>query len=191
MQTDEQQISQLSQNLRSLFAEFKREQLGTAYRPHPRFRAEELWRKVAENCLFCEADPASFIKAAFVFCTVFGGPFPTQLTSTAAQGWYHRYRDLYGKGNDPYSAEVANQFSEAMRNLVTQTLFNTPVEFFCAPTGFYPMPNYVRFYCLTHLGALPAAERYKKSAARELHGNPNLKRTLEKLGYDTTLLVPS
>lgn len=53
-------------------------------------RAEH-WKKIAMQCLELNADPVTYMRAAFIKCTMPDGPFVNSLGGPAAEKWYASY----------------------------------------------------------------------------------------------------
>jgi hypothetical protein len=51
----------------------------------------EHWRKIAMQCLELNADPITYMRAAFIKCTMPDGPFVNSLGGPAAKHWYVSY----------------------------------------------------------------------------------------------------
>ena len=99
----------------SLFEIEKSLQLGRPYRPHPKSNKNEYWLKAAANCKELEATPLDFIKAAFSFANIPGGPFPTTYGGKAILRYYKNYAKSLKVGED------SSIFEETIKHSIKST----------------------------------------------------------------------
>lgn len=174
--------------VKSRFFDMKSTQLGRRYTPAPRWNSPELWAKIGRNCLECRADPRDFVLAAFRFNMTPGGPFPNQLTSTAARNWHAKLKDQT-KDVLPGSTDLTVGDKEIHRLLRCRMSFMLAMS----PAG-------RRLYLLMPASDLTAWERillgsgrkevrdaYLPAAQRELAANLRIRDALERLGWKKEL----
>lgn len=178
-------LLEIEEQLRRHFGRLKRQQRQSAYRPHPRFNNEELWRKAAENCANLRASPYSFVLAAFLYNTVPGGPFPQQLTGGAAIKWYLTYQKVnHAKDDeDPFLLDTQNKLLTGTQMALTHPFYGPSQALMIEANN---LPAWVRLVLCPDDAAIWAG--YGRIAAQELGGCPPLYDALVKLGTNVTLL---
>lgn len=80
-----------AENLRRLFVAAKSNLRGTIYALETKNKDINLWMKVADICLSCQADPAEFIQACFDGFPGKEGPYPSQMTSESTRSMWKNY----------------------------------------------------------------------------------------------------
>lgn len=155
----------------------------------------EHWNKVAANCIRLNADPDTYMRAAFTKCTMQFGPYPNALAGVAATGWYNSYvRSIGTKAEDirqPHEnlvdAVERKELSDAIKS-IRSTLKNmngswlpteVNVEWLLRYSS--PVPDYLRA-----LLCYPVEEvriRYGESAHAYFVARPQLIHAAKKLGY--------
>lgn len=185
----------LANALRKKYAEAKTAQMGRRYSPAARFKSIAIWYGVARKCLELTADPDDFIEAAFLYCSIPGGPYPQNLASRAMDRWYGEMLSLVGK--EPL-AEGETIFSRRLRYVIRDTV-NASLRIARAnnmrlrdvlnsPTlmDVETYPSYVR------LALLPkdpeVVRRWSNSARAELRINARLLKTLQAIEVDLSWL---
>lgn len=169
----------------------KVEQQGKAYRPHERFRKYELWIAAAEMCNSMNADPYDFVRAAFHFCTVPGGPFPHMLCGNAIRRWYQEYRRAateVGKDapDEVFKTEISYLFREIGRRMVRSK--QRPKDFLL-DDAMLPLHLAPAFCRVLILPKDPDVMRmFGKKARSEIIGNQKLLNVLNELGMDLSWL---
>jgi len=88
--TYETMVRRLKTTIRQLFMEEKNRRMAPRkYKPDPtRHDRGEFWERAAKQCLSLQADPDTYIKAAFEFCKQREGPFPNAIGGNAHIFWY-------------------------------------------------------------------------------------------------------
>ena len=185
----------LATDLRKKFAEAKTEQMGRRYTPAERFRNMSIWYGVARKCLELHADPDDFIEAAFLFCSVPGGPFPQNLASRAMDRWYGE----------------AGRFTSAKPLAPGETLFSRRLDGKVQAGMLLAIrlagANKIRLrdvvaddkmlrtdMCPAHVRMLlfpqdpEVAKRWRNEARAEIQTNPRLLLALKQSHYDLTWL---
>jgi hypothetical protein len=180
----------LAVELQDLFATGKREQSGQPYRPHARFRNPQIWRAAAELCASVQADPFSFVRAAFLYCSIPGGPFPQNMATKAAVRWYEEYQKLQvkGQGGDPFAAEVSSLIRHALRQLPHRRFHATVSDFLLDDmfTRLDVIPAFIRLIILPHDTRLRT--KFGLLAKQEVLGNPRLLELLQQQKWDLSFL---
>jgi hypothetical protein len=183
-------VDGLAHRLRKLYAEHKTEQMGHVYRPAPRFNSLELWYAVADKCIELNADPVDFVKSAFTYCVVPGGPFPQNMASRAMDRWYGDLTRLAPPEPESglTSADVSLRSNMmqvsiiAMRGLMANgwTLESTLLS----PYRISPelCPPYMRVCLLPESQAV--RDKWLADAKAELQTNPALVKSLTRLGIN-------
>jgi hypothetical protein len=173
------------------FARMKADQQGKPYRPHERFRKYELWVAAAEMCNELKADPFDFVRAAFTYCTVPGGPFPQMLCGNAARHWYKDHqRALSEVGKAPptelYKTEIVRMFREVGRLMVISK--QRPSDFLLddCMLPLHVAPAFCRVLILPKDTAV--MKTFGKKARSEIIGNQKLLSVLGELGMDLSWL---
>jgi len=92
-----QRLIAVANALKKYYVEEKRVKSPGYTALHRKHDSREYWNKVARQCITLNADPATYMKAAFLKCTQETGPFPTSLGGPAAAYWYKSYINTIGK----------------------------------------------------------------------------------------------
>ena len=177
----------LSQEIKRCFSEAKRQQLGKSYSPAPRFNKPEDWYAAAEVCAELEANAANFVRAAFMFNNVPGGPFPKQLAGNAIRRWYNQYRTQAGAdgkaGDDVDDQELRGMFKHATLCMLSQIKMR-PRDFLLSEYTVRPavVPAFVRVLLFPKDAAM--LEKWGRLAHEELDSNPQALAAVKRLGYD-------
>lgn len=177
-------VANVAEKLKRLFAEAKTEKEGRRYNPHARFKKPEIWRAAAEKCIGIGADPYSFVRAAFLYCTVPGGPFPQNMCTAAATRWYHEYqKSICGDHpeGDVYQAEIKGLISQS---LVQGMQSGRRLRDFLLDDSFPPLdsvPAFVRVVLLPRDEMV--FQKFGKMAYQEVMGNQRLLDVLRNLGH--------
>ena len=181
MSYEQNELQNLANELASLFEIEKSLQLGRSYRPHPKANKKEYWLKAAEICNDLEATPLDFIKSAFSFANIPGGPFPTTYGGKAIARYYKNYAKTLEVGKD------SSVFEETIKHSIKSTVQSccqrmqrtgVPIKE-SLKDDTMPFPAYVRLYLLPE--DVEARLKYKKQAREELEANPALVGILKKL----------
>ena len=179
--------------IRQLFIENKRKDSEKAYHPHPRFDRNEIWMAAAENCIECKADPYSFVRAAFRYCSIPGGPFPNNMCGKAAVKWFEAYKHLNSQvmktgETDVFKAEVRAIIRSGMVAAITaQRTHKRPRDFLLADFGGEGLVSaFVR--CIL----MPTDElilaKWGKLATSQILGSQRLLTVLQELKCDLSFL---
>lgn len=187
-------IERTAEELRKQFVAFKREQLGKKYTLHPRFRALELWIAAAEHCQFVQADPYDFVRAAFLYCPVTGGPFPQQLATQAGVKWYKQYAQLVTdrSGKRPASIlkeELLRLLQEIGRQMCNNIREGKSPRQFLLDTynlPLYAAPAFARVLLLPKDPDI--IKEFGKKARSEIMSNPKLLALLQEMRMDMSWL---
>lgn len=161
---------------------------GKRYNPAERFRDSAAWEAAGELCNQLSADPYDFVRAAFLYCTVPGGPFPVNMTGSAAKRWYQQWRRLNVKkgyeGEDPYAREIMQLLRETTRlALVSQrNISDFLLDEYMLPL--HICPAFVRVLLLSKDPQV--MEAFGRLARAEIVGNQKLLNTIQALGVDLT-----
>ena len=185
------EIFNTGQEVKKAFYEAKRQQLGKAYSPSPRHNKQETWLAAGEICIELEASPFDFVRAAFMFNNVPGGPFPAQLTGGAARKWYNQYRHHMNADGMPAeevdNQEVKGMFQHAIMVIMTQRRMR-PRDFLLNDYNIRldVTPAFVRL--LTFPKDPLIRERWLRPACEELNSNPHMLAAVKRLGYDVSFM---
>ena len=184
-------IQNTGQEIKRQFYEAKRQQLGKPYSPAPRYNDPDTWYAAGEKCVELSADPFTFVKAAFLYNTVPGGPFPSTLTGNAVVRWYNQYRQAQN-ANGKNATEVMDQ---EVKNILTHALSvamgqvrERPTDFLCNEYSIRLeiVPAFARVLLYpNHQGI---REKWERLACEELNSNPRLLASVKRLGYDVSFL---
>lgn len=159
----EPSVDQIARRIRDAFIEEKTQQLRKPYRPNPRFDQMKFYRDAAQNVIQLRCDPCDFVRAAILYCGVKGGPFPNQLGSSFARGWYQQHaaavgiqerrvaRDPLAKAEEVEVFEVTSTCDVELQDateVVLRTLYNntgsadpkTPENLEILRNPFYELP---------------------------------------------------
>jgi hypothetical protein len=181
-------IQNIASEIKKYFYDFKRQQIGKAYSPSERMRRPAIWAAAAELCVELKADPFAFVKAAFMFNNVPGGPYPTQITGRAADKWYRQYVQLNdAKGLtllEVTEKEVKNVMSHALQVVASQSRRSWKDLLMDAYEVRQDIvPAYARIFMFpTDKDIL---NQWGKLATEELNSNPKLIECVQRLGYNT------
>jgi hypothetical protein len=176
--------------LKKYFNAAKSEQQGKPYRPHPRYRRIEIWLAAADIAIEMKADPYDFIKAAFLFCTVPGGPYPQNLAANCARRWYSIYRQSAVKnGKFPdsiFKDEITNTIQALARQMMTSG--KRPRDFLLDTflTKEDVAPAFTRVLLLSKDPDILA--KFGRKARSEIVGNQKLLTILQELKMDLSWL---
>jgi hypothetical protein len=166
------------------FYEFKREQLSKPYSPGEKFRRHEIWSAAAEKCVQLQADPYNFVRAAFRYNRVPGGPFPNQLSGAVMTKWYgDLLREVQtAKGQNPIDAEIRLLMSEALQQGLQQNRVRLRdyfiSELYVAASVY---PAFIRMLLFPQDQQIKDA--WGKKATDEILANPQLLEVLRTGGY--------
>lgn len=184
-------VSNTATEIKKYFYEFKRTQLSKPYSPADRYRRPEIWQAAAEKCIQLKADPYTFIRAAFMFNNVPGGPFPHQMAGQGAANWYSKFCHLHGADGktelEVMEQEVKSAMINGLRIVASQqtkpwTVFLTDDFAVRLDT----VPAWVRVFLLPHSKEIMA--KWGRVASQELTSSPHLLETVQKLGYKTDFI---
>jgi hypothetical protein len=184
MSYEQNELQNLAYELSSLFEIEKSLQLGRPYRPHPKSNKNEYWLKAATNCKELEATPLDFIKSAFSFTNIPGGPFPTTFGGKAIARYYKNYAKSlkFGKDSSIFEEIIKHSIKSTFQSCC-QRLRRTGVSVKdTLNDNSMPFPAYVRLYLLP--GDIEIEKKYKAQALKELVDNPALVGILKKLKMD-------
>lgn len=190
-------LDSLANRLKKAFAEAKTEQQGKKYKPAERFKNMAVWYGVARKCLDLEADPDDFIEAAFLYCSVPGGPFPQNLASRAMDRWYGEALKISSANTEPlkpgetlYSRKVAATISSGLSMALRLSKANNRrlrdilLDDFMLSLDL--CPAYIRVLLLSKDPAI--ADKWGAKARSEIMSNPRLLKTLNGSTFDLTWL---
>ena len=185
-------VENLAGTLRHMFAQAKSEQMGRRYSPADRFKDMKLWRAAAERCLEVKADPHDFVKAAVMFCSVAGGPFPQHMGSPRACQWYRSYLKIIGaeEGDDVYEVTLMKMMQTVLIHGMTMAkvrgkrLRDILLDEFALKLDF--APAFIRVLLLPDDPAI--RDKWANKARCEITDNPRLIATLVKLKCDLNWL---
>lgn len=178
-------IENTASDIKRLFYDYKRQQLGKPYNPADRFRKHDIWLAAAEKCISLKASPDMFVRAAFDQNTVPGGPYPTSLAGQAIVKWYSNFCKSIGAegkaGNEIAQSEIVLYVRHALRCAITQRRV-TPHEYILNPIFIGPevLPAYARVFLYPTVQML---EKWGRSATEELNSDPQLLEAAKALGY--------
>jgi hypothetical protein len=181
-------IQNTAAEIKKYFYDFKRQQIGKSYTPADRFRKPEIWNTAAERCVDLKADPFNFVKAAFLYNNVAGGPYPHQMTGQAVVKWYNQFLQASGASGltlqDVTEKEVKSTIAHALRMLTSQNR-KTWKEFLLDnyEVRLDVVPAYVRIFIMSKDEDIK--EKYGRLATEELNSNPHLIEVVQRMGYDT------
>jgi hypothetical protein len=184
----------LANQLKSFFAEAKTEQHQKKYRPAPRFNNMAIWYGVARKCLALNADPLDFIEAAFMYCSVPGGPYPQNLASRAMDRWYGELTRVTGGELKPGETIAGRR----LNRLMTDTMVNaqrlsrvhgkrlSEILLDDFPLALDLHPAYIRVLLLSKDPAI--MDRWGAKARSEIRCNPRLLKALTNSTFDLSWL---
>ena len=181
MPYDRNELQNLADELRNLFTIEKENQLRRSYRPHPKSNKNEYWLKGAEICLDIGAKPIDYIKSAFSFNSIPGGPFPSIYGGKAIKKYYKDYvKDLdVGSDTSVYEElvkfEVKTVFEECHRRYKRTGI---PIRETLADETM-PFASYTRIALSP--GDPEILLKYKEKVKEVIKLNPQLRLILEKL----------
>ncbi len=187
----EANLDATADTLRGYFIDAKSAKSGKRHQLHARFRRPEIWLAAAELCNSLNALPYDFIKAAFMFCTVPGGPFPQSLAGGAARKWYLQYQAMGTEPGKPppddiYKAEI----SRLIRDIGSMMMNSgkRPMEFLLDDymLPIHTAPAFVRVILLSKSPDI--LRKFGKKARSEIIGNQRLLTMLTELQMDLTWL---
>ncbi len=176
--------------LKKYFNAAKSEQQGKPYRPHPRYRRLEIWLAAADLAIELKADPYDFVKAAFLFAQIPGGPFPQNLSAGCARRWYVQYRQSAiknGKFPDSiFKDEITSTFHALARQMVASG--KRPRDFLLDTflTKEDVAPAFTRVLLLPKDPDILA--KFGRKARSEIVGNQKLLQILQELNMDLSWL---
>lgn len=96
-------VRALSKALKQAYINEKTQRIGNKrpYKFSPKHDKDAHWKKIAVQCLELNADPITYMRAAFIKCTMPDGPFVNSLGGAAAEAWYRNYvRTIGSKADD-------------------------------------------------------------------------------------------
>ncbi len=172
--------------LKRYFNAAKSEQRGQAYRPAARYRTYELWAAIADLCIELKADPYDFVRAAFLYCAVPGGPFPQNLAANCARRWYEQYRQASVKnGKVPdkiFKAEISSMITSLGQQMMRSG--KRPRDFLLDTylVREDAAPAFARVLLLPKDPAIMA--KFGKKARSEIIGNQKLLSILKELNLN-------
>jgi len=182
----------IGQIIRRHFVEGKSQQIGKKYSFQKKYNSPDFWRVAAQICIEINADPFSFVRSAFLFCSIPGGPFPNQLCGNAIRKWFQSYQKLNAKPGvaDVYEAEILSWIQTsyflvrniaAANNLTFRDVLTT--EIFVRTDN---VPPFVRLLLLPN--DPENIKMWGRAAYYEVMGNPKLLSILENKGYNLDFL---
>lgn len=179
-------VDNLAMLLQKEFGRMKKEQLGK-YQPADRYKRPELWYAVARKCMELSADPYDFLRAAFHYCTIPGGPFAHQLATGAAAKWYGHYARIFGSNNTgPFQQEVQFMINNAVAYLTGlirgtgKSSSDILLDEHALPE--YIAPAYIRV--LLRPEDLSVLAKYGKKGRLEILSDRRLMAALKALNYN-------
>ena len=181
MSYDNNELQNLADELSNLFRIEKGLQLGRSYKPHPNSNKNEYWLNAAEICLDLGAKPIDYIKSAFSFNSVSGGPYPTIYGGKAIKRYYKDYVKDLDVGSDSsvfeetIRYEIKSVFQTCHQRMVRTGI---PLRDTLADATM-PFSAYARL-CLSP-GDIEISNRYKDELKELLKTNPGLTEVLKKL----------
>jgi len=184
-------IQNTGQAVKQHFYEAKRQQLGKPYSPASRQNKPETWYAAGEQCAYLEADPYIFVKAAFLYNNVPGGPFPNQMAGSASARWYKHFchtQNATGKtGLQIMEAEVQSTMAHTLRVALSHA-YKRPTEVLLDPYG--PRQDVVPAFARVLLYPKNEAIRamWERLACEELNSSPQFLAAVKRLGYDVSFL---
>ena len=189
MSYDNNELQNIADELSNLFRIEKELQLGRTYRPHPKSNKNEFWLKAAEICLDLGAKPIDYIKSAFSFNSVSGGPYPSIYGGKAIKRYYKDYVKDLDVGSDSSVFEEIIKYEiksvfQACHQRMTRTgipLRNTLAD------ETMPFSAYTRLYLAP--GDLEITSKYKEKFKELCKVNPALLEVLNKLKMNTDKLM--
>ena len=191
METPLAETEATAELIKKHFNQLKSEQIGKKYNPHARFRKYELWIAAAEVCNDLEAGPYDFVRAAFLYCNIPGGPYPQNLCTNAVRIWYSEYKKLAPQTDgmavgDIYKVEIGTLVRNAYRmlNMAKRTPRDFLLDVYGTPT--HIVPAYIRVLMLPKDAAV--RQKFGSEARAEIIGNRQLLRVLTAMGFDLTWL---
>jgi hypothetical protein len=187
-------LDSLANRLKKAFAESKTEQHGKKYKPADRFKNMAVWYGVARKCLELNADPEDFIEAAFMYCSVPGGPFPQNLASRAMDRWYGEMTKSTGgdlkPGETVYSRRLGRLITDTMVSAMRLSkLHHKRLQEILLDDSLLTLdlcPAHIRVLLLSKDPAIVA--KWGAKARSEIMSNPRLLKTLTGSTFDLTWL---
>ena len=185
------EIFNTGQEVKKAFYEAKRQQLGKPYSPQGRHNKPETWLAAGELCIELQASPYDFVRAAFLFNNVPGGPFPNQLVGGGARRWYNQYRQHMNAVGMPAeevdNQEVLGMFRHAVKCMMSQIRMR-PRDFLLDE---YIMrrdvtPAFVRVLLFPNDQQM--RDRWLREACEELNSQPSILAAVKRLGYDVSFM---
>lgn len=191
MENENQELADpesVAKQIKKHFYASKKDRNRKPYSPGSKFTRPELWMAAAENCIRAGADPYSFVRGAFMYCSTPGGPFPNNMGSNAAVRWYSEYRRIYGKNEDTqqdiYESEIKYLIGGCMKMALTvQKARKIKISEFLLDDSTREdiLPAFVRVLLMPNDERI--MKRWGKTAYVELIGNPRLLKLLEAMGH--------
>ena len=192
---DEGRLIAVGNVLRATFIAEKCELLGRKWRMSNWHDRRDHWRNVARQCILLNADPQTYVRAAFVKCNMQAGPFASMLSGKTAASWYRSYVSGPGskgydiqKDNEPLvNAVYRKELSDALK-AQRQTLKNmngtwlpneANVEWLLRYSS--PVPLHIR--TLICYPAPLLRERYGNSAYSYFAKHPHIVHAAKQLGF--------
>lgn len=177
----------VARELQRLFYQEKRSQFKKRYTPAPRFTRHEFWLTAAEYCIGERADPYDFVRAAFQYCSVPGGPFPQMMASRASVRWYREMKQLMV--NLPVF-EGTTELEKETRFLFCYH-FKQCTEYFQGMVKYFlddscDMPAYIRIMLCVHRADV--WKKYGAAAQAELKASQHLIDVLRKINPNSVVV---
>lgn len=167
---------------RAFFAR-KTAQLGRRYTPQERWRRDDFWEAAGAQCVELEADPESYVRAAFQGNTVPGGPFPSQLGGKASAMWWKRYADQFRQAVDgltPFEQDIHSLMVWAKAQGLRQTKdTGGELDFYLRESS--ELPAYVRI--LLGGRSPEVVAKWRSEARSDLLSDPALLAALRRLKW--------
>ena len=183
------EVENVAAEIKRHFYNCKREQLGKPYSPAPRMRKPEYWTAAAEKCIEMKASPYDWIRAAFNYNKVPGGPFAPALSGQAAAGWYRQLMAKIGAKEGSNMSVAEQEIQELMlRGVRLITSHNRRMRGRDYLLDDYyvrteVLPAYIRIFMFKDDPKI--LERWGLRATEELNSNPDLIEAAQRLGYPT------
>ena len=174
------------------FAGKKDRQDGKSYKPSKKFLNPEIWVVAAEICIELKADPYSFVRAAFLYNSVSGGPYPHQLTGNAIRHWYAHYKKTVNapEGVDVYECEVQSLITYSATLALRMATSNNETLVSVMLSDFWlkldVVPAFVRVVLVPNDSAI--YKKWGRLAYREIMCNQRLLCILQTKEYDLNFL---
>lgn len=185
MSHDNNDLQNLADELSRLFKIEKGLQLGRTYKPHPKSNKNEYWLKAAGICLDLGARPLDYVKSAFSYNSVTGGPYPSIYGGKAIKRYYGDYvRNLDVDAGSSVLEETVRYEIKSVFQACHQRLMRTgvPIRDTLADVTM-PFPPYVRLALSP--GDPTMFDKYGNEVEELSRVNPALSAVLEKLNVKT------